>query len=362
MFLRLSQLRRSTLLSFGFLMKIAVSIVLFSLPVRANAKRHFIDQLGRDVVIADRVDRVVVLQHQTLDILVQLDAAAKIVGVLDQWQSLIPNLDRYAPGLKTLPLVGSLTSANIEEILKLKPDVVFVTNYIPRTVIRQLTQAGLPVVAISLAKGDENGNNQMNRTFADDDKAYSAGLREGITLIGEIVGKEGQAKTLVDYAFEKRMQVEKRVADITDDQRVRLYMANPDLHTYGSGKYVGVMMKRSGGYNVASAVRGATKVSMEQVVAWNPQVIFVQDRYSPVLNEIISRPQWQSVDAVKNKRVYLTPEYVKPWGFPLPEALALGELWMAKKLYPKRFADIDMNSEVQAYYSKFYRHSYDGVN
>lgn len=362
MFLRLTQLRRGGMLPFNILIKFVFFIVVFNLPSGANAERHIIDQLGRDVVIADHVDRIVVLQHQTLDILVQLAADDKIVGILDQWQSLIPNLDRYAPRLKTLPLVGNLTSANIEEILTLNPDVVFVTNYIPRTVIRQLTQAGLPVVAISLAKGEENGNNQMNRTFADDDRAYSEGLSEGIALIGKIVGKEAQAKALIDYAFDKRMQVEKRVATIADDRRARLYMANPDLHTYGSGKYVGVMMNRSGGYNVASAVRGATKVSMEQVVTWNPQVIFVQDRYSPVLDEILSQPQWQSIDAVKNKRVYLTPEYVKPWGYPLPEALALGELWMAKKLYPKRFADIDMNSEVQAYYLKFYRHSYDGFN
>ena len=53
---------------------------------------------------------------------------------------------------------------------------------------------------------------------------------------------------------------------------------------------------------------------------------------------------------------------MKPWGYPLPEALALGELWMAKKLYPERFADIDMQKQADAYYQQFYGQAYTGPN
>ncbi len=61
-----------------------------------------------------------------------------------------------------------------------------------------------------------------------------------------------------------------------------------------------------------------------------PQVIFVQDRYPQVVKQIENDPQWQTIDAVKHHRVWLMPEYAKAWGYPMPEALALGELWMAK--------------------------------
>lgn len=61
-----------------------------------------------------------------------------------------------------------------------------------------------------------------------------------------------------------------------------------------------------------------------------PQVIFVQDRYPQVVKQIENDPQWQAIDAVKHHRVWLMPEYAKAWGYPMPEALALGELWMAK--------------------------------
>lgn len=331
-------------------------------PVHAAETRSFTDQLNRTVAVPAEVKRIVVLQHQTLDILVELGAADKIVGVLRNWPSLIPGLDKYAPQLKDMPTPGDLSVVNVEEVLRLRPDVVFVTNYAAAAMIDQLARAGLPVIAISLSKGEGVEAPKLNPTFADDDYAYSEGLKIGVQLIGDIVGKSERAKQLIDYAFTKRKLVQDRIGSIPAAERVKLYMANPDNNTYGTGKYTGVIMTRSGGINVAAAagVKGATKVAIEDVLAWNPQVIFVQDRYAPVADEIRKGAAWKNVDAVKNDRIYITPEYVKPWGYPLPEALALGELWMAKKLYPDRFADIDMAKTVNEYYETFYGRPYDG--
>jgi iron complex transport system substrate-binding protein len=135
-------------------------------------------------------------------------------------------------------------------------------------------------------------------------------------------------------------------------------MANPDLTTYGRGKYTGLMMERAGARNVASSIAGFKQVTMEDVLTWDPAVIFVQERYPAVVDEIKKAVSWQTIDAVKNGRIYLMPEYAKAWGYPMPEAMALGELWMAKELYPERFKDIDMQKEVDAYYKEFYRTDY----
>ncbi len=101
-------------------------------------------------------------------------------------------------------------------------------------------------------------------------------------LIASVVGARERGERLLDAAFAGRRLAEQRVAGIPAGERVRLYMANPDLNTYGAGKYTGVMMARSGGRNVAGEVRRAARVSMEDVLRWDPQVIFVQDRYAPV--------------------------------------------------------------------------------
>ena len=323
----------------------------------ALAARQITDQLGRQVTIPDNVDRVVVLQHQTLNLLVQLDATKDIVGVLNNWQKQLGSgYARLAPELLKTPEVGDLTSVNLESVVALHPQVVFVTNYAPQEMIDQISQTGIAVVAISLRDDPKGEEHKMNPVLPDEDKAYTEGLKKGIALIGEVVNHQKQAQALIDYTFSERKLTADRLKSIPPEKRIRTYMANPDLTTYGSGKYTGLMMSHAGAMNVAAAtVKGFKQVAMEQVLAWDPQVIFVQDRYPEVVGQINSDPQWQSIDAVKNHRVYLMPEYAKAWGYPMPEALALGELWMAKKLYPQKFADIDMQKQADAYYQRFYR-------
>ncbi|RRZ97186.1 ABC transporter substrate-binding protein [Erwinia sp. 198] len=342
------------------------SAVLLSLGLSAFsacADRQVIDQLGRQVTLPDRVDRVVVLQHQTLNILVQLDATNTLVGILGNWkQQLGDGYSRLAPELTRLPTLGDLTHVDVEKLVALHPQVVFVTNYAPQEMIDQIQKLGIAVIAISL-RADNQQQNRLNADLADEEQAYSEGLKEGVRLIGEVVNHQQQAETLIKATFNQRQQTGSRLQAIPASQRIRVYMANPDLTTYGSGKYTGLMMAHAGAVNVAAAtVKGYKQVSMEQILAWDPQVIFVQDRYPQVIAGIDQQPAWQAVDAVKHHRVYLMPEYAKAWGYPMPEALALGELWMAKKLYPEKFHDVDMQQKADAWYQRFYRTSYTGSN
>ncbi|WEF30021.1 ABC transporter substrate-binding protein [Klebsiella aerogenes] len=324
---------------------------------QAFADRTVTDQLGRQVTLPDHVTRAVVLQHQTLNLLVQLDAGSDIVGVLSSWKKQLgPQFVRFMPNIEQLATPGDLTQVNIESLLALHPQVVFVANYAPQAMIQQIQTAGIPVVAISLRQDAAGEKNKMNPTMADEEQAYNDGLKQGIRLIGEVVERQSQAEALIHYTFTARAQANAPVADIPENQRVRVYMANPDLNTYGSGKYTGLMMKHAGALNVAAAtVKGARQVSLEQVLQWNPEVIFVQDRYPQVVKQIERDPQWQAIDAVKNHRVWLMPEYAKAWGYPMPEALAIGELWMAKKLYPSRYQNVDVDAKAQDYYQRFYR-------
>ncbi len=330
------------------------------LATAAHADRTVTDQLGRQVTLPDHVNRVVVLQHQTLNLLVQLNAQDDIVGVLSSWQKQLgPQFARFMPKITTLPMPGDLTQANIESLLALHPQVVFVANYAPTEMIQQIQNAGIPVVAISLREDAASEKNKMNPTMANEEQAYNDGLKQGIRLIGDVVERPKEAEALIDYTFSVRANANAPVANIPEDKKVRVYMANPDLNTYGSGKYTGLMMEHAGALNVAAAtVKGARQVSLEQVLQWNPQVIFVQDRYPQVLKAIESDPQWQAIDAVKNHRVWLMPEYAKAWGYPMPEAMAIGELWMAKKLYPERYKNVDVDALAQDYYQHFYRVSW----
>jgi len=337
--------------------------LLILLPLFSQASRQITDQTGRQVTIPDRVDRIVVLQHQTLNLLVQMNATDKIVGVMANWkQQLGDSYARLAPELNQKATLGDLTHVDPEKLVALHPQVVFVTNYAPHEMIDSITALGIPVVAISLRHDEPGEKAKMNPSIRGEEMAYDKGLREGITLIGEIVNKPAEAKALITATDEGRKIVSDRLKDVLAEKRIRANKANPEQTTYGSGKYTGLMMLHAGAVNVAAAtVKGFKTVSMEQVVAWDPQVIFVQDRYPSVVNEINSSPQWQAIDAVKNHRVWLMPDYAKAWGYPMPEAMGIGELWMAKKLYPQKFQDVDMNKLANKWYQRFYRTAYQGT-
>ncbi|OKL75091.1 iron complex transport system substrate-binding protein [Klebsiella pneumoniae MGH 31] len=107
---------------------------------QAFADRTVTDQLGRQVTLPDHVTRVVVLQHQTLNLLVQLHAAEDIVGVLKQLEETARAAVRplYARDRATGD-PGDLTQVNIESLLALRPQVVFVANYAPPAMIAQIS-------------------------------------------------------------------------------------------------------------------------------------------------------------------------------------------------------------------------------
>lgn len=323
--------------------------------------RTVVDQLGKTVTIPKDPKRVVCLQHHTLDIILELQAGDKLVGVINKWQSLVsPTLGDIYPRLKELATPGDLETVNIEALTKLNPDLVLVTHYMPKNVIEQIEKMGIPVVAISLYKADYEQASKLNPKLKDPDNAYIEGFKEGVALIGSIMCKEQKAAELIEYALKNREIVKDRLKDIPSNDKVACYMANPDLYTYGTGKYTGVIIDRAGGRNVAESIDGYKQVTIEQIMAWNPEVIFVQDRYEKVAAEIKTNPAWQGISAVKNNKIYIAPEYAKPWGHPCPESMALGELWLAKKLYPDKFADIDLQTTVNDFYTRFYGVEYKG--
>lgn len=324
----------------------------------AFASRTITDQLGRNVVLPDEVNKIVVLQHQSLNVLNEINALDKVVGVLSTWEGQLgKDYIHLAPSLKNKPTPGDLKSINYEEILKLKPDVIIVTNYMPKEHMDKMEALKIPVVAISFFKGAKYGKNSTNPEFNDTIKAYDEGFYEGVDLLGKVSNHEKEAKELIDYVKKSQNELKKYTQQIKD--KISVYVANPNLTTYGSGKYTEIFFKRAGGDNVASKyIKGYKQVNPESVLLWNPDVIFVQNRYPDVIDELKNNQALSNLKAIKNDNIYLMPQYAKAWGYPTPEAMAIGEFWVAKKLYPEILKDFDLDKKVSEFYNKFYRADY----
>lgn len=96
---------------------------------------------------------------------------------------------------------------------------------------------------------------------------------------------------------------------------------------------------------------------MEQIYEWDPDIIFITN-FSPYLpedfyNNSIDGHDWSSVSAVKNGKVYKFPLGMYRW-FPPSSDAPLALMWLAQKIQPELFADIDMDAEIKSYFEEYY--------
>lgn len=234
---------------------------------------------------------------------------------------------------------------NIEEVMKLNPDVVFYrANEEAEGDMYQ--RAGIPAVAFSTSK------------FGTDTIATFAGW---IELLDQIFGGGEQTQGIVDYGHDVLKLLRERTAALTDEQRLTGiiftgYSGN-QLLAAGGDIFAEFYLTEGGGSNVATELSGSKPVNMEQIYEWNPEVIFINNfcPYLPedIYNNAIEGYDWSNVDAVKNKRVYKYPLGMYRWYPPAGDA-PLSLLWVAKQMHPYLFEDIDMDQTVKDYYAKFY--------
>lgn len=315
----------------------------------------FVDQADNEVTVQIPVDRMVVMQHHSLDILAQLGAQEKVVATEKNWEKDLGDyMKDVFPNIESLPTPGDLQEWNVEEIVKLNPDVVIAASQANPDTIQQLKELKIPVVVVSL-RGEGKQEEAQNPRLSDADSAYTEGCEWAVKTLGKLTGTEEKANQIWDFCLESRDIVEKAVGTIKEEDRVRVFIANEGQQTYGNDKYVGSQLLRAGAINVASKeIQGYQPYTFEKLAQWNPDVIIVQDRYEEVYDEIMTDAKYKELKAVKEGNVLLAPYWTKPWGNPDTDSIALGELWLAHQFYPDKISKEIVQERAKTFYESFY--------
>ncbi|RHP48267.1 hypothetical protein DWZ37_13460 [Clostridiaceae bacterium AF31-3BH] len=313
------------------------------------------DQLSRVVEVPKNPKRIVDIQHHSMVMMLELGLEDRMIGVMSGYKSSLGDyMDKYYPELNDLPAPGNLKEVNIEELVALEPDLVIFGHQLPAEYVQQMEDAGIPAIGFSMYVADAGEAAKLDPTLSDADAAYEEGMLEAITAIGEICEVQDKAEALVGFIRDCRKIVADHVANIPEEEKLTVYSASSNvLSTMGTGKYVDIMINRAGAINVAGDMDGIVEVTMEQISLWDPQVVIISNRYPDAQTTILNDDVWAEISAVKNDMVLLTPEYVKPHGHPAPEAMCIGEMWLAATLYPDYFTDVDVDSYVARFYQEF---------
>ena len=253
-------------------------------PTTAPTPIILTDVAGRKVTLAGIPQRIISLAPSNTEILFALGLGPKVVAVDD--------FSDYPSEAKTLPKIGGTSGKyNFEQIVALKPDLVLAAEITSPETIQKLQDLKLTVAVISVTK-----------------TSFDSILND-ITLVGQMTGQVEQAKGLTRAMQQKIDAIQARVATAKTQPRVywELDASDPAKpFTVGPGNFVNDLITLAGGVNVfGTASQPYPQISIEQVVAANPQVIILSDAaYGVTVDSVLKRSGWENIDAVRNKQVY----------------------------------------------------------
>lgn len=101
---------------------------------------------------------------------------------------------------------------------------------------------------------------------------------------------------------------------------------------------------------------GWTVVNLEQIAAWDPDKVFVihyKGDSAEIADELEADPQWQSLGVTEQGEIYGFASDIFSWDQPDPRWI-LGTVWLAGKVHPDRFADLDMRQQVIEFFEQMY--------
>lgn len=323
--------------------------------VDVNGTHTVVDHGGNTVEVPNKITRVVIDQIPILSTYMSYfqGSAPNIVGYCGSFKDTITKtvLKDIAPELmQSADTVYAQSDLNIEEVMKLNPDVIFY-NANNASHAQILKSSGIPCVGFVTVGGD---------TEADPLARY----QQWLDLLEDVFGEDGKMDNFKNAGNAIIADVEKRIATVPEDKRpsaMILWKYSDGVpQVSGKGTFGTYWLKRLGVKDVVvDEAKGFTQVNMEQVYRWDPDILFLDGpgllslKTSDVLNNKVSGTDFSTLTAVKNKRVYDTTLGMWNWFTPNPDA-PLVYAWMAYNTYPEAFADYPLKETIKEYYQKWY--------
>lgn len=250
--------------------------------------------------------RIISLVPSITEILFSLNLGDEIVAVT--------NYCNYPAQTRTKEKVGSLTQPDLEKIISLKPDLIFLSQE-QSTIIKKLQTFHI-------------------KTFVSSPENIHE-LLGSIQDIGIITHRKNESQKLIQNMRLSISKIQEKVKIIPSEKRPKVFIEiwPAPLMTAGKGSFLNELIELAGGKNIASDVRRPyTYFSPEQVIQRNPDIIVIgyQTKENPSML-INQRLGWQKIKAVSDKRVYsdINPDILLRPGPRITKAL--GQLY--KKFY-----------------------------
>lgn len=308
--------------------------------------REITDMAGRKVTVptAENI-KSVFSTGPVAAIFLYMVAPDKLLGwnyeLNDVEKSII--LDKY----QDLPNFGMGDAVNYEAVIAANPTIAINSGKINDAMVSDcdaLSESlGIPVVAV---------DNELNNSA------------EAFRFMGELLGVEDHAEELAQYAEQVFTDIN-ALSDIPEEKKVSVYFGNGEdsLETAPRGSQHAQIFDVINAVNVADLELGdgsRVQISAEQLLAWDPDVIVVNGEPkadksgSSAAEDILSNPDYASLKAVQDQKVYGTPNAPFSWvDRPAGPNRLIGMRWFSALIYPE-YIKCDINEEIHKFFDLFY--------
>lgn len=241
------------------------------------------DMFGRAITLEEPATRIIATEPADCEILYALGCGDALVG-----RGLYCD---YPAEVTALPTVHSCADTNLEEILALDPQVV-IMNDMAHTVeqVSLLEQNGVKVITTNADSIPE--------------------VYQAIRLIGQVMGKNAEAEALIT---DMQTTFDGIAAKAEQTDKTIYFEVMPlewGLWSAGANTFMQELAEICGMKNAFADLDGWQPISQEQVIDRDPDyIVLVTGMGDTAVDEVMNRPGWQDIKAIRNGKVYNADSY-----------------------------------------------------
>ncbi len=236
------------------------------------------DDIGRTVILSQTPERVISLAPNITEMIYALQAGDKLVGVTS-WCN-------YPPQSQKKEIIGDATTANLERILALKPDLAVMVGTKNTPILAKLEALKIPALVLNPASLED--------------------ISQDIRLLSVVFNKQPVADSLLTVISTTLNEITSSLEMISLGKRPKVYVeiSSQPLMTAGHKGLVGLLIDRAGGENIMSDLdRDYAVINPEIVIQRRPDIILILHPQTDE-KQLAERIGWQNIPAVKNKKVF----------------------------------------------------------